>query len=313
MSNEKTFEDVKAEISTIVENKEPVVTEDKTEEVADTSKDEIDTAEIVSDNDDSVEDNSENEVDSDNDDSDVDSAVVTDELIERAVLAGIPIKDARKYSDPEMLENIINLVSAKTDKVQKNVVPEKKHVPDIDMTILDSIPDLNPDEYDPEVVSAFSGVKQVVKTLVDQVKQLQIENQNVVAKNTLSWIDSAFESLEPEYHEFLGKGPKDSLKPDGIEFKNRSMIVERMDILKAGYEAVNKPVPSNSELFKDALESIFGKKVASKKINNKLDKRKNQHINRADKSKPTEKDVQKKDARSELIDTIASKIAEYKR
>lgn len=313
MSNEKTFEDVKAEISTIVENEEPVVTENETEEVADTNEEETDAMEVVSDSDDSAEDNSEDEAESEDGDSDVNSAVVPDELIERAVLAGISIKDARKYSDPEMLENIINLVSAKTGKGQKGIDSEEKHVSDIDMTILDSIPDLDPDEYDPEVVGAFSGVKQVVKALVDQVKQLQAENQNAVAQSTLSWIDSAFESLEPEYHEFLGNGPKDSLKPDGIEFKNRSLIVERMDILKAGYEAVNKPVPQNSELFKDALESIFGKKVVSKKINNKLDKRKNQHINRADKSKPTEKDVQKKDARSELVDTIASKIAEYKR
>jgi len=111
-------------------------------------------------------------------------ATISDELIERAVKAGISLADTRTFTDPKVLERTIALVEGKS-------TPKPDTTDDGngggDGISADNLPaELSDDEFDEGLVKAFNGMR-----------SLLIEQGRLLAKYAKEW-DSSKAAQEAE-------------------------------------------------------------------------------------------------------------------
>lgn len=262
------------------------------------SLEEDDASELVEPQEQEEDDNAEN---IESDDDSAGDPTISNELLQKAVLAGMELSEAQKYTDPELLERMVNRLSGNKQPQQEDTADGDAEPEDDD--ILSTLPALNADDYDPEVVKAVEVLTNAVKSLQGTVKQLKTERQEALAEGTQVWFDAQIAALGSDYEQFVGKGGKKSLSPESKEFTTRGQIAQRMDILKAGYQSVGGVVPDREALFQEAVNNLLGSEVQKNKLNKTLASRAKQHVNRADTQHP----VKKAGVRS-VSDKIAAEI-----
>ena len=201
---------------------------------------------------------------------------IGDSHIERAIKAGMSIADAKEFKSPAALERFCSMLEAK--KADKPDGKESKPAPDELLTEINSIPDLDPAEYDEKVVAAFKALKGIVlkqHSTIGAMRETQTRGEG-------SWFDNQIAALGDGVVDAVGKGTKEKLDPKSSQAAKRSEIEDKFNVLSAGYKAAGKPVEREA-VFSEAVKLVLGDVVAKQSETEKaavLAKRATQHINR---------------------------------
>jgi hypothetical protein len=185
----------------------------------------------------------------------------TDELLTRAVRAGMNLKDARSFAsqDAEALGRQIDLLESagKAGKEGDKSDATKKVVEEEDP--LAGIPELDPEIVADEIVEVVDALKSVIRKQDQQIKKLSSGDKK-------SWFDGQVKALNVK----------------NLDATKREKLNDQYDILSAGYAAKGQEV-SNEEIFRQATQLVLGddlKKAADEDKADKLSRRKKVHTNR---------------------------------
>jgi len=105
-------------------------------------------------------------------------SAITDEHVERAVKAGLSIKDAQAFTNAESLERVcerLEAVSGDGDGVNAGEGGAE-------VNLVDSLPDLDPEEFDERIVEGFKTMKQLIRSQDEIIKGLKGQAESAEAK-----------------------------------------------------------------------------------------------------------------------------------
>ena len=173
--------------------------------------------------------------------------MVSDDVVESAIRAGMSYSDILQLNDEELIGRMIG-VSAKKDDETKNDAPESDEPMDLSFLDIDDIFELE----DPAAV--FTGIKETISGLADQISALKNQRQQDVL------IDGTSELMS-------------KLKPD-----QRDKVREKMEVLSKGYRQSGVNV-SSSDIFDEASKLALGSTLSKDAIN-KLTSRSKKTIQR---------------------------------
>ena len=233
------------------------------------------------------------EEDSSSDDSGLAEKEISDYVLTKAVMAGISLENARNFPSEEALLNVIANVEEMSQelarKQEQNAVSQKSK--EQKESILDSLPKLNPDDYEPEVIQMFDALKVVIGKQQEQIESFKNQQQSFIETSQQSnvreverWFDSQVKSLGGDFSEALGEGGYRTLSPGSSQFAKRDAIAQQMAVMLAGYNATGIEPPPREQVFDAAVRIVLKEEFANRKnksLADKLKKREGQHISRA--------------------------------
>lgn len=205
-------------------------------------------------------------------------------LIDKAVELGFTEEEAKSFGDNGKLDNVIKVFNKREPKEVKEVKDDPPAIEKFEL-------DLSEEDYDEDFVKTINNMNEHYAQQLEKVTG-QLSARDKLIEEIVDGIDARNESdfserfdswvsnLGGQYHDLLGKGPTASLKASGSEAKNRDAIRDEMEVLAAGYDQVGRDIPQESELFRRALQSVFGETVSRKNLNGKIQKRRSQMTNR---------------------------------
>jgi len=206
---------------------------------------------------------------------------VTDEQVERAVRAGMTVADAKSFTDAQVLGRFVSMLEQKAGGVAEAGEASASTGEETDDgldAMLKKIPDLDPDEYEEEIVSVVKGLKEMLKQQQGVINSLT--KQGVAAEG--SWLDSQVALLGEDYVKALGQGPQAKLDPTSGQHAKRVKMQEKFTVLEAGYKAAGKNM-DRSDIFREVVTLTLGDVQNEAAISAKrqtLAKRSAQHISR---------------------------------
>lgn len=216
---------------------------------------ENDRSDSVSESDDDSESNSQDGKSLEDDDLVEEAPKVSDDLLTRAIRAGMSMGDAKSFTDPGVLERQIDRLEGTSEEGEIEDASEAKPQEEDPLA---SFPELDPDIYDENIVEGFKALKELVA------------GQNATIKELTAGSQQSAQQL------FMDK-QVDVLAGVGITptSEQRNQLNETFDVLKAGYEARGKEV-ADEQVFDQAASMIFGdetQKVATDQKASKAAKR----------------------------------------
>lgn len=212
--------------------------------------------------------------------------VISDYALTQAAQVGIPVDKARLFDSDESLLGVVQSIS---DSLTVGEPGDDGSGQEGD--ILASLPELNPDEFEPEVIKQFDALKNVIRKQQESIDEFQANQQSASqvraeasAREVTQWFDKQISSLGEEFAESLGAGSYDSLDRGSSHFANRDKIANQMAILLNGYSASGQKAPPREEVFDAAARLVLRDEFANaseRKLAAKLAKRGKQHTQRA--------------------------------
>jgi hypothetical protein len=191
---------------------------------------------------------------------------ISDDLIERAIRAGIPMKDAREIKNSEVLGRMCEkLESAGKATEERKPGGDSKEEGGDDP--LKDVPDLNPEEYDEKIVAGFKAMKDIIRKQHAMIAKLGEGS----ARQEEATIDTRLQGLGKAFAEAA---------PAGSE--KRAELEKKITVLKAGYKAAGEDVADDA-VFQEAAKIALGDVEDSEADGRKaaaLDKRRKLHLNR---------------------------------
>lgn len=195
---------------------------------------------------------------------------VSDDLVERAIRAGMDLKTIRNFKDADALESICTkLDGVKSEKTGDESLNSGKE-PEVD-DIFKDLPTLDPDEYDQSVIDMFDGMK---KMIVDLKKEVSSGSKT----GEVNWLETKINGLGSEFEPKIGVSGKVVAGSD--QAKAREKLQNTFKVLEDGYKANNMEVDRES-IFEQVVGMMFGdvvKENKDAKIKASLNKRSNLHI-----------------------------------
>jgi hypothetical protein len=206
------------------------------------------------------------------------------------VRAGISIPDARAFGSEEHLVRVTGILEQGRSATEQHTGDLEKDANSLD-ALIDKIPDLSTEEFQPEVVEMFGTLKGIIKEqqaqldgLSEQHSTAESARQEVAEREIAGWFDSEVESLGKDFVEVLGKGSLRGLPEGSSQLAKRQAIAAQVGVLQSGFMASGGAVPSRSEIFKTAAQTVLHneyRQLEEKKISGDLERRSGQIIQRA--------------------------------
>lgn len=227
---------------------------------------------------------------------DEDFVPISGEVLTEAARVGIPIDDAVMFPNELSLLRAIELVKAQSTSSSESTTPEKgasEHEQAEIAKLLDSIPKLDPNEYDETAIKAVNQLTETARKLAEEVEVLkQAREQDLQqaasysAQQAEQWFDDQVNRLvsdNQQFKELLGDGRYSSLEAGSEALLRRSELAEQIQVLLAGYNAAGLAPPPSDDIFQKAVRMTFADdllKIHEQEISSKLQKRKEQHLQR---------------------------------
>lgn len=191
-------------------------------------------------------------------------AVIPDDLIERAIKAGMGMAEARQYPNAGLLSIALGRMeaSAKNADAPADSQAGVSGEPAKDDDLLGGVPDLDPDEYDEKIVAGFKALKDIIRQQHETIKEMR-------GGQSSDWFASQVDGL--------GSGVAEALTPE-----KRDALKTKFDVLTAGYKAAGQDV-ERGVVFREAASLTIGDEIAAASSADKgarLEKRAGQHIAR---------------------------------
>jgi len=212
---------------------------------------------------------------------------IDDDLLARAEEMGFTKYEAQSFSNAEDLKRTLDILDGAWDakpggdKEEKAGEKDSQKEPEFKV-------DLNPDEYDEKVIKTFEDLNKFhtdryagLEAKLNQVLEA-VGNEQAAAADVR--FESMIEGLGEDFTDTLGKGPGHTLDRKGAQFENRIKLHEEIVRIAAGYAALNQRVPTEKELFEQAVGTVFKdkqKNLDMDKLGKKLNKRSKQSLGRA--------------------------------
>jgi hypothetical protein len=260
----ETVQTERAELDAL-EAETPAVTEKKDDAVVDET---IETPDDSTEVDIEIDDAADGEVEVEAEEADPipEPEVISDDLLSRAVMAGIPLSEAKQYPNPALLGNVCDRLEAKNTKQDDSDSDDgPAETADIDSNdLLASIPDLDPELYDEQIVDGFKAMKSLV---VQQQKTIESMRGN----QSTDWFAAQVEGLGTQVQTALKSAPE-----------KRVALRAKFDVLSAGYKAAGEDV-ERATVFQEAADLTLRDELAlasEEDKKQKLAKRSGQHIQR---------------------------------
>jgi hypothetical protein len=175
------------------------------------------------------------------DEEDSEDSAISDELLERAIKAGLSIAEIRKFPGAEPLEVVcdkLESLGGETDASDAGSNEAEETVGDI----VESIPDLDPEDYEEELVNSFQALKDVIRLQQETIDGLRGSKQ----EEGQSWLDAKIGGLSGAAKKELKSVPE---KADKLR--------EQYEVLMAGYASAGKTVKQD-EVFDQAVIITLG-------------------------------------------------------
>ena len=237
---------------------------------------------------------------------------VIPEVLRRTALEfGVTSDEIQKVKSVDELSKIVETL--------KNIQPEKveeKKEPEVDP--LDEIK-LDPEEYEESLITAFDGLKDMVRGLRDKNKTLeddakaseefrQVQIANAQADANIKSFDGALSKLDNK--ELFGEGDATTMDVESDAFQNRSKLYDEVEVLGHSYYTKGKEVPDVAQLIKTAGLSLFGDKFDKKKqVKEKLEERSQNLL-----GKPSQReivDAEPTDKKAKAVSAVGAKLKEW--
>jgi hypothetical protein len=212
----------------------------------------------------------------------------SEDALIQALTVGIPISDAKAFSSDESLLRAVNAVRDAAAAVDSEDGGDEGSQEAEDP--LAGFPELDPEEYDPNVIKAFEATKALIKTQHETIQELRSGQQESAAQSTQAaardveqWFDSQVAGLGDDFKETLGEGATSALTPGSPQQVKRDQIASRMATMLAGYNATGQQAPPREEVFQEAARLVLHDEFAAareRKLAKELEKRAGQHIQR---------------------------------
>jgi hypothetical protein len=205
---------------------------------------------------DAGEEEGEGEEESDCPDGDCDEAEEDDSDLEalaaRAGAVGLDEEDIAKIGNVENLERMVMILEARK-KSQEEPQPEPEKV-DPDFADV-------PEELKPALEQVTKAYEDRIAALESQLGEYGKYADMQAEKAVKNEFDGFVADLGSEYESLFGTGSSDNLRNGSKELSNRVTVLEEMNALAKGYEAVGREVPDEKSLFSKALSSVFGEEI----------------------------------------------------
>jgi hypothetical protein len=218
---------------------------------------------------------------------------ISDSALAQAILAGIPISDAKAFASDESLLRVVEVIrQAAADQEQTDEGQDEDP--------LVGLPEFDPEIYDEKVIAAFDVMKNALKAQHETIKEFRsrqdesaARSNEEAARSVEKWFDAQVESLGDDFAETLGKGAFSALDRGSSQYAKRDAIASKMGVLLSGYAANGLPAPEKETVFQEATKLVLADeftKVHERKLSKDLEKRAGQHISRpgGKKSKQTQ-------------------------
>ena len=222
---------------------------------------------------------------------------ISDEALTQAVSAGIPLADAREFKSEESLLRVVDAVR-RAAKPSEEATAEKQTAKD-DEDPFASLPKLDPDNYEPEVIEMFEKLTGIVKQQHGVIQDFRGHQQQAAqaaeaaaSREVETWFDSQVAALGEDFSEALGEGGYGALAEGSAQHANRTKIADQMSVLLAGYKASGQQAPPRDEVFDAAARLVLKdeyQKIHEKKLTGELANRSKQHLQRPGGQKATSK------------------------
>jgi hypothetical protein len=168
-------------------------------------------------------------------------------LLERAVLAGIPLSEARQYPSQALLESMVSRLDGEdyTAGSLDDAGTTDEGMAEAAFGI-DAIPDLDPEDYDEKIVGGFKAMKGIIRQQSELIERL----------------------TQGKSQDFL------STKLDGVKDYHQGdpekigAVKAKFNVLKAGYEAAGQETTRDA-IFEEAAQLVLGADMVSAKQNGK--------------------------------------------
>ena len=214
---------------------------------------------------------------------------ISDGVITSAIQAGMSMEDVRSFSSEGQLLRTVELLSqaaaaATFEASATEDVAEKED------GVLDSLPKLDPEQVEPEVIKmfeVFTGVIRKQQEAIDGFREYKDQaaraNQDAAVREATEWFDTQIKGLGEDFHSSLGVGNYGMLTRGSSQVAKRDEIANQIAVMIAGYEQTGQHAPSREAIFSAAarlvLHDEYGE-AQTKKISKSLAKRKGQHVSR---------------------------------
>ncbi len=195
-------------------------------------------------------------------------ASLSEDLLERAVKAGLSLSEAKEYPSERLLSAMCGRLEAGRGSQDDAGKGEGAQANSQEEDPFAALPDLDPDEYAEPLVAGFKTMKEMLQT---QNKQLQAQNkelQELRSQGSESWLDGQVKEVRS-----VTKG--DNAKEKALRSKFAA--------LEAGYKAVDQEV-SRESVFEEAKSLVLGDDLRAAKEASQgkaAEKRSRQQIQRA--------------------------------
>lgn len=172
-----------------------------------------------------------------------------EELANRSFSVGLSEEDIEELGDVEAIESTIRILEARQDE------PETEEP--LDSVSFDDLPDEMREHFE----KLNSHYQNRIQSLEDQLGNYNQFVDLQSEKAVKSEFDGYVSDLGPDFESLLGSGSTDNLDGDSQELERRVSILEEMNILASGYEAADRAVPEDADLFKKAMNSLYGEQI----------------------------------------------------
>lgn len=182
------------------------------------------------------------EEEEDPDEGEPDPVPLSNQLQERAVRAGMSLEEIKQFPSEGLLSKTVDRIEgAGRDTGSPGGAGGQggEAKPDTVADRLASLPALDPEVVDEEIVTTFEAMKGIIQQLSD-------ENKSIRGSQAKDWISAKLEGVKD-----LTKGDADRI----------ASVQSRFDVLKAGYAATGKDV-TDDKVFEEAASLALGAETA---------------------------------------------------
>lgn len=195
------------------------------------------------------------------------SGDLSDELLERAVSAGLTLAEAKEYPSSALLAKTLDRIQANRGDDDSGSRSADEQSAKNDDDLFRDLPELDPEDYDENIVKTVNGLKGIITNQQKIIQGLQSGEQN----QEKSWFESKVTGLGDSFDKAFKAAPE-----------KRQSLQETFDALSAGYEAQGKQVGKDA-IFDQAVSATLSDVQAEASTASKskdLGKRSSQHISR---------------------------------
>jgi len=185
---------------------------------------------------------------------------ISDDLMTRAVQAGMSVSDAKAIKNATALESVCKTLEAsqKAEPTEEEAAAAAKAEEESVDDIFKDLPTLDPEEYDENLVKLVDGLKGIILSQNTKITAFEAEKGNAEA----NFVDTQINALGPEFAERIGVTGK--VVADSPQAKTRDAVRTKFDVLKAGYEAAKIEV-DQTVVFSEAIGMVLGDVVSASK------------------------------------------------